>query len=81
MALSKVFPNLEGNHVHQWFHLDLKRILGIEDLLSAETGDKIWKLAEECFRREDMWPQGPVSYTHLLPLPISNKGAEFSSPA
>jgi len=58
MALSKVFPNLEGNHVHQWFHLDLKRILGIEDLLSAETEDKIWKLAEECFRREDMWPQG-----------------------
>ncbi|HYB21705.1 MAG TPA: glucuronate isomerase, partial [Thermodesulfobacteriota bacterium] len=23
MALSRVFPGLEGNHVHQWLHLDL----------------------------------------------------------
>ena len=57
MALSKVFPHLEGNHVHQWLHLDLKRIFGIEELLSAETGDQIWKLTEEHFRREDMLPQ------------------------
>ena len=57
MALSKVFPHLEGNHVHQWLHLDLKRIFGIEELLSAETGDPIWKLTEERFRKEDMLPQ------------------------
>ncbi|MDI3543555.1 MAG: glucuronate isomerase [Candidatus Atribacteria bacterium] len=57
IALSKVFPNLEGNHVHQWLHLDLKRTFGIEELLSAETGDKIWKLTEEHLRKEDMFPQ------------------------
>ncbi|HXL03102.1 MAG TPA: glucuronate isomerase [Candidatus Atribacteria bacterium] len=57
MALSKVFPDLEGNHVHQWLHLDLKRIFGIEELLSADTGDEIWRLTEECFKKEDMFPR------------------------
>ena len=41
MALAKVFPQMEGNHVHQWLHLDLQRLFGITDLLSAETGEKI----------------------------------------
>ena len=57
MALSRVFPDLEGNHVHQWLHLDLRRVLGITDLLSAETGDNIWKLTEERFKQKDMLPQ------------------------
>ncbi len=57
MALSKVFPNLEGSHIHQWLHLDLRRLFGTKDLLSAETGDKIWKLTKERFKQKDMLPQ------------------------
>ncbi|MBA7676873.1 Uronate isomerase [subsurface metagenome] len=57
MALSRVFPDLEGNHVHQWLHLDLRRLFGIKDLLSAETGDKIWEITEERFKQKDMLPQ------------------------
>jgi glucuronate isomerase len=57
VALCKVFPNLEGNHVHQWMHLDLKRMFGIEELLSADTADKIWERANEDLRRKEMLPQ------------------------
>jgi len=57
MALSKVFPYLEGSHVHQWMHLDLKRMFGIEELLSADTGQRIWKRANELLRGEEMFPQ------------------------
>ncbi|MCD6231420.1 glucuronate isomerase [Candidatus Aerophobetes bacterium] len=57
MALSKVFPQLQGNHVHQWMHLDLRRMFGIEDLLSGETGNKIWDLTKKKFQQEDMLPQ------------------------
>ena len=57
MALSEAFPNLEGSHVHQWLHLDLRRLFEIKDLLSAETGDKIWKLIKERFKQKDMLPQ------------------------
>jgi len=57
MALSRVFPYLEGSHVHQWMHLDLRRMFSIKELLSAETGDKIWRRANELLKREDMFPQ------------------------
>lgn len=57
MALSKVFPELEGNHVHQWLHLDLQRLFGIRMLLNGETGEKIWKLTKAKFQRKEMLPQ------------------------
>ncbi len=57
MALSKVFPELEGSHVHQWLHLDLRRLFGIPLLLSEQTGEKIWNLTAEHLQRREMFPQ------------------------
>ena len=56
-ALSRVFPYLEGNHVHQWMHLDLRRIFGIEELLCEDTADKIWRIANERLKQKVMLPQ------------------------
>jgi glucuronate isomerase len=56
-ALCAVFPYLEGNHVHQWMHLDLKRMFGIEELLSAGTADRVWKKANDRLKQKDMLPQ------------------------
>ena len=57
VALSRVFPYLEGNHVHQWMHLDLKRMFGIEELLSTETADRIWEKANDRLKQKEMLPQ------------------------
>lgn len=57
MVLSKVFPDLGGSHVHQWLHLDLRRLFGVKDLLSAETGDRIWRLVNERLKQKEMLPQ------------------------
>ncbi|PKP60541.1 hypothetical protein CVT91_04900 [Candidatus Atribacteria bacterium HGW-Atribacteria-1] len=57
VALCKVFPYLEGNHVHQWMHLDLKRLFNIEELLSAETADKIWEITNKYLQTKEMLPQ------------------------
>lgn len=57
MALASVFPQLEGNQVHQWMHLDLKRMFGIDDLLSEETGQKIWNMTNEQLQLESFLPQ------------------------
>jgi len=57
VALCGVFPYLEGNHVHQWMHLDLKRMFGIEELLSADTADKVWEITNEHLQRKEMLPQ------------------------
>ena len=57
IALSRVFPFLEGNHVYQWMHLDLRRIFRIEELLCENTADKIWKITNECLKQKEMLPQ------------------------
>jgi len=57
VALCKIFPNLEGNHVHQWMHLDLRRMFGIKELLSAETANKVWEKANDRLKQKDMLPQ------------------------
>lgn len=56
MALARVFPQMEGNHVHQWMHLDLKRMFGIEDLLSSETGEQIWHITTNRLQEESFLP-------------------------
>jgi len=57
VALCGVFPCLEGNHVHQWMHLDLRRMFGIKELLSAETADRVWEKANDRLKQKDMLPQ------------------------
>jgi len=57
MALSRVFPDMEGNHIHQWLHLNLRRLFGIRLLLSEKTGEKIWNITSEQFNRKEMLPQ------------------------
>ena len=57
MALSKVFPELEGNHVHQWLHLDLRRMFDIDLLFNGDTGDRIWTLANKRLKGKEMLPQ------------------------
>ena len=42
MELARVMPEVAGNPVFEWIHLDLRRRFGITDILSAETGEKIW---------------------------------------
>ena len=55
LAMAKVFPEIAGNPVYEWIHLDLSRYFGVSELLSEKTGEKIWnavneKLATDAFR-------------------------------
>ncbi len=54
-ALGKIFPELIGNPVYEWIHLDLRRYFGVEELLSGATAETIYdavnaKLATDEFR-------------------------------
>lgn len=42
-ALAKVMPEIAGNPVFEWIHLDLRRRFGIEEILTKETADDIWE--------------------------------------
>ncbi len=65
MAMAKVFPEIIGNPVYEWIHLDLKRYFGIDECLSEATGEKIWnevnaKLATDAFRPQALLT-GPLN--------------------
>lgn len=42
LKLADVFPELIGNPVYEWLHLDLRRYLGVERLIGPDTGQIIW---------------------------------------
>lgn len=57
MALSRIFPELVGNPVYEWIHLDLKRVFGIDSTISKHTGEKIWHETKAKLKLENMKPQ------------------------
>lgn len=57
LSLAAVFDELIGNPTYEWVHLDLRRMLGIEDLICAANGPKIWDRAKEILGRDEMRQQ------------------------
>jgi glucuronate isomerase len=57
MKLASVFPEIVGNPVYEWIHLDLKRYLGIDTLISPETGEQIWEEANAVLAQQNKRPQ------------------------
>jgi glucuronate isomerase len=42
MKMASVFPEIAGNPVYEWIHLDLSRYLDINTILGPKTGKDIW---------------------------------------
>lgn len=55
-ALGKIFPELVGNPVYEWIHLDLKRVMKIDLLLDESTADTIFDEVNAILARPDMRP-------------------------
>ncbi|MBE6376235.1 MAG: glucuronate isomerase [Lentisphaerae bacterium] len=65
LALAAIFPEVAGNPVYEWIHLDLKRYFGIDELLSGKTGKKIYdevtaKLSTDAYRPQALLT-GPLN--------------------
>ncbi len=56
LELAAVFPEIAGNPVYEWIHLDLRRSLGIGETLGPGTGRVIWDKASKVLARKDMRP-------------------------
>jgi glucuronate isomerase len=57
LAMARVFADLVGNPTYEWIHLDLRRRLGIDDLICAETAASIWERSKAILARPDMRQQ------------------------
>ncbi len=55
-AFAACMPYLIGNPMYHWCHLELRRYFGINDILSEETADIIWKKAENAIKNGDFSP-------------------------
>ena len=53
-AFATALPSLIGNPLYHWSHLELKRYFGYEGVLSPETCEEVWNLANEKLASDDM---------------------------
>ena len=51
------WDDLAGNPTYEWVYLDFKRMLGIDDLLTAESADRVWEQANAVLARPESRPQ------------------------
>jgi len=56
LKLASTFPELVGNPVYEWVHLDLQRYLGIDTLIGPDTGEEIWEKANAVLAQDDKKP-------------------------
>lgn len=57
LKLASVFPEVAGNPVYEWVHLDLRRGLGIETLIGPDTAEEIWEKGNAVLAEEGSRPQ------------------------
>ena len=50
-AFASVLPRLIGNPLYHWSHLELKRVFGIEEPLTADNADEIYDRCNEVLAR------------------------------
>ena len=46
-AFASIMPNLIGNPMYHWCHLELKKYFGYEGVLNGETAGEVWDLCEK----------------------------------
>ncbi|MBR6405884.1 MAG: glucuronate isomerase [Lachnospiraceae bacterium] len=51
---AETLPYAVGNPLYHWSHLELRRYFGYEGVLSAETADTVWELANERLKSDMM---------------------------
>jgi glucuronate isomerase len=54
MAWAKAMPQLLGNPLYHWSHLELQRYFGIHDPLNEQSAKSIWDKANEMLQSDDL---------------------------
>ncbi|MBR4417686.1 MAG: glucuronate isomerase, partial [Victivallales bacterium] len=59
IAMAAAFEKVAGNPTYEWIHLDLKRRLGIDELITADNAETIWQkskavLAQKSFSQQNL---------------------------
>lgn len=60
IAFAKSLKYCIGNPMYHWTHLELRRVFGIEDILSEETAEDIWNRANALLATEEYRCRGLI---------------------
>ncbi len=63
--LALIFPEVAGNPVYEWIHLDLRRGLGVETLLGPDTADEIWEQLKAVLAVNSKRPQALIEQMNI----------------
>lgn len=58
MVWASSVPEMLGNPLYHWTHLELKRYFGIDELLSADNAESVWERCNEQLQDDSMTTQG-----------------------
>ena len=60
MAVAAVFDKIAGNPTYEWIHLDLKRRLGINEVISKKNAKDIWEKSKKMLSQKKYSPQSMI---------------------
>ena len=71
-AYAATMPNLIGNPIYHWTHLELKNYFGIDYCLEPETAEEIYKIANEKLATDEYSPRGLIKMSNVAAVCTTN---------
>lgn len=76
MAYAEILPQLIGNPLYHWTHIELQRIFGIYEPLCKETAQGIWDRATEMLQTEGFTARGLLKKANVRIICTSRDPAD-----
>jgi glucuronate isomerase len=65
---AETMPNCIGNPLFHWTHLELKRYFGVDQLLTPETAEEIWRHCNGLLKQDEFRARGLIERSNVTAL-------------
>ena len=73
---AEVMPNLIGNPIYHWTHLELKNFFGIDYPLNKENAKEVFDKCNELLAKDEYRPRGLIEMSNVVAVCTTNDPAE-----
>lgn len=73
---AEVIPNLIGNPIYHWTHLELKNFFGIDYPLNKDNAKEIFDKCNELLAKDEFRPRGLIEMSNVAAVCTTNDPAE-----
>ncbi len=71
-SYASTMPNLIGNPIYHWTHLELKQYFGIDYCLESDTAEEVYNIANEKLLQDDYRPRGLIEMSNVAAVCTTN---------